>query len=751
MELVGYADKLSVAAGDKIAFMISAAADTFDAELVRLIHGDVRATGPGFKADRVPASFSGTYAGVHQKLLPGSYGRITDGDALRVGGTFTIQMWIMPTRPRQRGIQTLCSKGSDDGRTFALRLEDACVVLDLGPEQVRTRRRLQAGIWYSVAVTVSSSAGIARLAVKQCSGIILSEAEDVTQHVVAPPGPVQGDLLFAAERETGEHGSGIGCFFNGKIDTPRLYDQSVRDDDFTALLSGNPGVVGTAPIGIWDFSLDISSSKISDISGNHNHGEMVNRPTRGVTGRNWDGSQDDWRHARDQYGAVHFHDDDLSDAGWIPSFEWTVPAEIGSGVYAARLSGDGGAEDYIPFAIVPTAGKPQARVALVLPTFSYLAYGNEQMAEAGTLAGLVDNYPRLPEDQYIVDNRLISLYDKHSDGSSVCYASWLRPIVNMRPKYTQHWLDSGAGSPHLFPADLHLVDWLVTMGYQFDVLTDLEVHRDGVEILEPYDVVLTGTHAEYTSGVMLNAYQGYLNGGGRLMYLSGNGFYWVTDLDPDTGRGIEVRRRSSPAWTWPVPPGEAHLSSTGEPAGLWTWRGRSAQRWLGVGMNGEGDGPGRPFRRAAGSYDPRVAFAFEGIGPDEAIGDFPSLVNSWGAAGYEMDYSDARWGAPEEALVVATADDFGDQYATSANTMMGGPLDHPKVKSDLVFLEYPDGGAVFAFSSISWCACLSYNDYDNNVSLMTKNILDGFMAENPPWLTEDASTENLKRIDRGVR
>ena len=58
-------------------------------------------------------------------------------------------------------------------------------------------------------------------------------------------------------------------------------------------------------------------------------------------------------------------------------------------------------------------------------------------------------------------------------------------------------------------------------------------------------------------------------------------------------------------------------------------------------------------------------------------------------------------------------------------------------------MEYPNGGAVSAFSSISWCACLSYNRYDNNVSLMTKNVLDGFMALSPPWLPYDASTENV--------
>lgn len=738
MDLAGYADKLSVTAGSEIAFMVSSKTPTFRAELVRLIHGDIRPAGPGFKAASIATSFDGEYPGIEQAIRPGSYARIPHRETLGIGGSFTIQMWIMPTRPRD-GVQTLCSKNDGNGRRFALRLEHGCVVLNLDNEVVRTGRPLQSGIWYSVAACVSPSSGSVRIVVAQHTGIVLDKPEDVTAQVTASSNPILGDLLFAAEHLPAGPGAELGNFYNGKIDRPRSYDHVLSDTELTALMTGDSDGVGQSPTGVWDFSLDISSSRVSDVSGNGGHGVVVNRPTRGVTGRNWDGSQTDWRNAQNQYGAIHFHDDDLSDAKWSPSFVWTVPEDIGSGVYAVRLSHGDESEDYIPFVVVPRRGESQAEIALVLPTFSYLAYGNEQMAQDGTLAGLVENYPRLPEDQYIVDNRLLSLYDKHSDGSSVCYASWLRPIVNMRPKYTQHWLDSGAGSPHLFPADLHLVDWLVTMGYQFDVLTDLELHQDGADRLSPYRVVLTGTHAEYSSGAMLDAYGGYLNDGGRLMYLSGNGFFWVTELDPDTQTGVEIRRRSSPVWTWPVPPGEAHLSSTGELAGLWSWRGRSAQHWLGVGTNGEGDGPGRPFRRTAGSCDPRVAFIFDGIERDELIGDFPSLVNSWGAAGYEFDYSDPLWGAPEQALLVATADDFGDQFETTTNTMMGGPNQHPKVRSDQVFLEYPKGGAVFAFSSISWCACLSYNNYDNNVSRMTQNILDGFMSEKPPWRTADTS------------
>ena len=61
-------------------------------------------------------------------------------------------------------------------------------------------------------------------------------------------------------------------------------------------------------------------------------------------------------------------------------------------------------------------------------------------------------YPAQPQDRYIVEQGLSSLYDRHTDGSGVCYSSRLRPILNMRPKYYMSLL---GGYPHQFNADLH--------------------------------------------------------------------------------------------------------------------------------------------------------------------------------------------------------------------------------------------------------------------------------------------------------
>ena len=111
------------------------------------------------------------------------------------------------------------------------------------------------------------------------------------------------------------------------------------------------------------------------------NGRTVNLPTRAVTGHLWDATEMDYRRARNQYSAIYFHDDDLLDAGWDVDFAFQVPDNLPSGVYAARLRTTT-SEDYVPFFVRPRQGTATADVALLIPTFSYLAYGNTN-AEGG--------------------------------------------------------------------------------------------------------------------------------------------------------------------------------------------------------------------------------------------------------------------------------------------------------------------------------------------------------------------------------
>src|SRR5688572_3101476 len=72
-ELLGYADRMSVAPGESIRFMVSSEFPSYDAMVVRLIHGDNNPDGPGYKEEEIQTSVTGTYRGSRQATYTGSY------------------------------------------------------------------------------------------------------------------------------------------------------------------------------------------------------------------------------------------------------------------------------------------------------------------------------------------------------------------------------------------------------------------------------------------------------------------------------------------------------------------------------------------------------------------------------------------------------------------------------------------------------------------------------------------------------
>ena len=148
-----------------------------------------------------------------------------------------------------------------------------------------------------------------------------------------------------------------------------------------------------------------------------------------------------------------------------------------------------------------------------------MAYSNDNLGTNSVVAQLLaGKVPVLePADLYLNEHREygLSTYSLHSDGHGVSISSRLRPILNMRPKY-RHWL-----SPSLWQlnADLHLTDWLEEKGFDFDVLTDEDLEHEGINLLNRYKVVLTGSHPEYSSEKYMDALESYQMQGGRCFYL----------------------------------------------------------------------------------------------------------------------------------------------------------------------------------------------------------------------------------------
>jgi N,N-dimethylformamidase len=313
----------------------------------------------------------------------------------------------------------------------------------------------------------------------------------------------------------------------------------------------------------------------------------------------------------------------------------------------------------------------------------------------------------------------ISLYDRHRDGSGAVYSSWHRPILNTRPKHAL-WN---------FNADLHVVDWLTSIGQPFDIITDDRIHEEGVELLRDYRCVMTGSHPEYHSTAMLDAFDAYLQDGGRVMYLGGNGFYWRVATDPALPGVIEVRRGEAGTRCFEMPAGERYHSFTGENGGLWRSQGRAPQSLFGVGFVSEGFDQNSYFLRQPDSFDPRATFIFEGVGAEEKIGDFGVLG---GAAGYELDAADKNLGTPPHALILARSVEHTNVFLLSPEELLAGfpgqdAIENPNVRAEIVYFEGPKGGGVFSTGSITWAASLCHAGYQNNVARITGNVLKRFI------------------------
>lgn len=734
MRLVGYSDRLSAAPGEPIAFMVSSAHPTYDAEIVRLDHGDPNPRGPGLIEQVVETPVNGTIPGRIQQIHSGSYVIVGDEPSLRCTGSFTIQAWIWPTTPA-KGVQGLVAKWAKAGPAgFALVIEDGALGLWLADGTGRVTHPsagtlLQARTWYFIAATFDAGTGEVRLVQEPCQVWLRDPSlrTAIAQSELRATGATETSLLMAAlpgdlERQFYGH-------YNGKIDRPSLFNRTLSSEELDVLkLGGSPLELGEALAAAWDFSREISSDRIIDVSPNANHGTAVNLPARAMTGANWTGDESNFTHAAGEYGAIHFHDDDLDDAGWDTDFTFTIPDSLPSGIYAARLRA-GTDVERLPFVVRPPRGVATSCIAYLIPTFTYLAYANEHMpVEPLSLFPFADMDAQRPEYEYIAENHLNSMYDTHSDGSGVRYASWKRPLVNIRPDAIFRIY---AGTERL-SADLYLTHWLEQKKIPYDAIADENLHEEGEVLLTKYRVIVTGTHPEYWTKRMLDALDRYLDAGGRVMYLGGNGFYWVTAVDPKRPHVLEIRRWRGTE-TWETDPGECFLSTTGEQGGLWRHRNRAPQKRLGVGFTAQGNDVAQAYVRQPDSYTPQAAFIFEGVTGD-VIGDFPSLMLRHGAAGYEIDRADVSLGTPSQALILATASGFSDSYQhvieeiLTTDNEQGGTT-NPLVRADIVYLEGLHGGAVFSVGSIAWCSALSYRDGNNDVSRITENVLRRFAAE----------------------
>ncbi|MBR0733304.1 LamG domain-containing protein [Bradyrhizobium japonicum] len=758
-KIFGYADKISVKPGDDIGFYVHAdGTTTVDAQLVRLIHGDAHPAGPGYREEEVACDLNGSWTVRKQYTQVGSFLTVADPDGrLALDGSFTLATFVYPNSPGHGKRQCLMGRWDAFGnRGYGLWLNpDGLLEFGYGDgsevDYLDGEVPLLKSNWYFVAATFDATTGVATLyqeSVANRYNSLLSKVANVDfrSHVretlrFRPVNPPDVPFILAGAQDFHSlRGPFVMQCLNGKLDRPAVFDRVLTREELDQFRQ-----TGAAPasgqVAFWDTALGYTDEgigdRVVDTGPYHLHAEGYNRPVRGQTGFNWSGRDDCYRLAPQQYGGVEFHDDAIIDCKWELTKRLKVPP-LRSGAYAYRLrvgDGKGLREEYIVFFVRPQ--RPTAPILFLVPTGSYLAYANEHLSfDAEIMQPLAGQSPIVSQhdiELYETAEFGLSLYDHHGDGAGVCYSTYRRPILNMRPKARM----SSMGVTWQFPADLSIIAWLEQMGHAYDVVTEEDLHREGEALLKPYRVVLSGTHPEYVSEAILNATEDYIAGGGRFIYLGGNGYYWNVGYHRDDPWCMEVRKLNSGMRAWQARPGEYYLATTGQKSGLWKDLGRPPQKVLGVGFISEGFDSSRPFRRMPDSWHRRADWMFEGI-ESEIIGDFGLAHGA--AGGLEIDRYDLALGTPPHSLIVASSGGHSDNYQTVVEEILypypglSGSHDY-RVRADMVYFTAPNDGAVFSTGSIAFSQSLPYNNFDNNVSRLLDNVVSAFSKEGrlPGW------------------
>ncbi|MBX3070561.1 MAG: hypothetical protein KF883_08715 [Thermomicrobiales bacterium] len=737
MTLMGYADQLSARPGEQVAFKVSCDAPAYRASLVRFV-GSMWPKRP-IEPERLHAAFEGEYPGRAQTIGIGSWVSVDLDPVITTERGLTVGCFVLPGLADRGAEQTVWALCGSDGREVA-----SLAIDDEGRLVARTGEgpaacsgeALSNNCWYSVVVSFSD-AGIRLVCRKEPRSWLPAQLLPCTESGTQLPADDLARLLIGAS-SADERGRPRHCF-NGKIARPVIAAGASVEAVHAALLEGIDACAGIEGVaGVWDFSRGLDTATVEEVSGHNAGGVCHNHPMRAVVGPGWTGREVDPRLAPAEYDAIAFHEDDLDDCRWETDFTWTVPEGLAPGVYGVRLE-SAEAIDHIPLYIRSGQGETPA-ILYLAPTNTYLAYGNERLYEGiestpdFVVRSVQDPVSLTERDYFLMEHPEIgsSVYDVHPDHTGICYSSRLRPVVTMRAEVSS-WT---TGHPRHFSADLFLIEWLEHLDFAYDVATDEDLHIEGVDLLEKYAVIVTGSHPEYWTTPALDALERYLAAGGRCMYLGGNGFYWVTGISSHAPHVVEIRRGINGTRAWTSHPGEVHLSTTGELGGLWRYRGRAPNRMMGVGFTSQGWGGAPGYTRLPDSADPRAAFVFEGIGIDEPLGDFGLVMG--GAAGDEIDRYDPDLGSPPEGLRLATTEgqhtDYYQVVIEDCTFMLSGRggTEDARVRSDIVLVEDSDqGGAVFSVGSINWIGSLMWNGGVNSISRMTANVLRRFQERSP--------------------
>ena len=467
-----------------------------------------------------------------------------------------------------------------------------------------------------------------------------------------------------------------------------------------AITFGNTGMPATAHVRFCDAQIQTPTASIALLDSPSKRHVERNNPTWGMSDRHG------------AHTAVRFHPDDIGDVQWPATLSFSLPDDLDPGVYVAVCT-NGDSSAAITLFVQPRT--PRHRIAVLLSTWTYLAYANYRQASEhrvfGDYSKITHRTIALSDVDHILADDVEpgwSLYDRYHDGTAVYQASRRRPLLDVVPGY-RWWM---TGSTRHLSTDLELLAWLADHDIGVDIVTDDTLYRSAPSALSDYDVIITSSHPEYVSTNIIDALAEFTNTGGHLLYLGGNGFYWVTEPPASEPTAtIEIRRGTG--WSG-ADPDDTHLS-TGARAGRWADVGRPPNQLTGVGFVAQGWGPAAGYTQLDTVTTTEVGRdLFARVDPTETIGGFGTSLG--GAAGDEIDAAATGRGTPATTIRLASSEHRHTDH------LMHEDAAAPK-RADITYTPTAGNGSVFAVGSMNWITSLADPTPDNNVATITLNAI----------------------------
>ena len=353
--------------------------------------------------------------------------------------------------------------------------------------------------------------------------------------------------------------------------------------------------------------------------------------------------------------------------GWDETFSLTVAPEWSSGIYSAACTDSTGGRCDITFVVKP-ADDRRSRIALLANVNTWLAYNG---------------------------------WGSRSKYSGAARTSFLRPMPVAAPDR----------DTHLTRGELWVLGWLEGQGHSPDVLTDVDFHDDGCDPGQ-YPLLVVGTHPEYWTPQMYDRLASYLDAGGSLAYLGGNGVFETGEYDDD---------RTAMVFRLGVEGGDREVA-------LFRVRDRPERSLLGVATE-RCEVPGSPYVvRSAG----HPLFEGTGLADGDTVGDaglnrgHSRGQGNGAASGWEVDTSrgPGATGVPTSCdLRPAVLQPGGVPPSALPGGLVvlaEGVPDAAGPGADMTYYDHPGGGFVFSAGSLTFGGSLVV---DAKLSTLVHNVI----------------------------